>query len=64
MKYLNYILIVIGAIIAMYAKVNAGQNQYILIAGIVFLMMGIYRVSKTISSKKEEEWTNNDDIQR
>ncbi|WP_147676627.1 hypothetical protein [Algibacter pacificus] len=62
MKYLNYILIVVGAIIAMYAKVNDGQNQYILISGIVFLMMGIYRVSRTIPSKKEEDWNNNEDI--
>jgi len=63
MKYLNYLLIVIGAIIAMYAKVNSGQNQYILIIGIVFLMMGIYRVSRTIPSKNEKEWTNPDDIE-
>jgi len=63
MKYLNYLLIVIGAIIAMYANVNSGQNQYILIIGIVFLMMGIYRVSKTIPSKNEKERTNPDDIE-
>lgn len=53
MKYLNYVLIVIGAIVAMYAKAGANQNQYILIVGIVFLMVGAYRISRTISSKKD-----------
>ncbi|MBU2949255.1 hypothetical protein KO493_00885 [Tamlana agarivorans] len=63
MKYLNYILIVIGAFIAMYAKTNANQNQYILIGGIVVLMIGIYRVAKTVPSKREREdiENNNDD---
>ncbi|WP_044632143.1 hypothetical protein [Neotamlana sedimentorum] len=51
MKYLNYILIIIGAVIAMYAKAGANQNQIILIVGIVLLMVGAYRVSRTISSK-------------
>ena len=58
MKYLNYILIIIGAAVAMYAKVGASQNQYILICGIVLLMIGIYRISKTIPSKRDAE--NND----
>ncbi|KJD33066.1 hypothetical protein PK35_08865 [Tamlana nanhaiensis] len=58
MKYLNYILIVVGAIVAMYAKAGANQNQYLLIGGIVLLMVGAYRISKTISSKKDAD---NDD---
>ena len=33
MKYLNYILIIVGAFVAMYAKVGVDQNQYILIGG-------------------------------
>lgn len=55
MKYLNYILIIIGAFVAMYAKTGSDQNQFGLIGGIVILMIGVYRVSKTIPSK------NNDD---
>lgn len=55
MKYVNYILIVIGAFIAMYAKVGSNQNQAILVVGIVMLMAGIYRVSKTIPSKNNNE---------
>ena len=63
MKYLNYILIVFGALVAMYAKVDAKQNQYLLIVGIVFLMMGIYRVSKTISSKQDEGFDHDENHQ-
>lgn len=55
MKYLNYILIAIGAFVAMYAKVGANQNQLVLIAGIVLLMIGVYRVSKTIPSKNKSD---------
>ncbi|GAA4810522.1 hypothetical protein [Litoribaculum gwangyangense] len=55
MKFLNYILIIFGALIAMYAKAGANQNQYILISGIVILMIGIYRISKTIPSRNDTE---------
>lgn len=55
MKYLNYILIILGTTIAIYAKTSTEQNQYILIGGIVLLMIGIYRISKTIPSKQEED---------
>lgn len=55
MKYINYILIAIGAFIAMYAKAGANQNQVLLVIGIVMLMAGIYRVSKTIPSKNKED---------
>lgn len=59
MKYLNYTLIVIGASVAIYSKADTQQNQYILIGGIVLLMMGIYRISKTIPSKKNNEDDSN-----
>lgn len=55
MKYLNYILIIVGAFIAMYAKNDEDQNQYLLIVGIVLLMIGIYRISKTIPSRHDDE---------
>ncbi len=63
MKYLNYILIFIGAMVAIYSKAGDNQNQYILIGGIVLLMVGIYRISKTISSKNNdiEDNINNED---
>ena len=55
MKYLNYILILIGAIVAMYAKVDEEQNQFLLMIGIVCLMMGVYRISKLVPSKKDRD---------
>ncbi|MFV0541833.1 MAG: LPXTG cell wall anchor domain-containing protein [Aestuariibaculum sp.] len=64
MKYLNYILILVGAIVALYSNTGEKQNQYVLIIGIVLLMVGIYRISKTIPSKyadKETNETNNED---
>jgi hypothetical membrane protein len=59
MKYLNYILIVIGATVAIYSKAEDQQNQYILIGGIMLLMIGIYRISKTIPSKNDDEGDSN-----
>ena len=57
MKYLNYSLVIIGAIVAIYAKAGKAQNQTILILGIVVLMIGVYRIAKTIPSKTN---TDND----
>lgn len=59
MKYLNYILILIGFIVAIYSKASEEQNQYILIGGIVLLMIGVYRISRTIPSKKDTEANTN-----
>jgi len=59
MKYFNYILIILGAIIALYSKAVTEQNQYVLIGGIVVLMIGIYRISRHIPSKQDD--TNNED---
>jgi len=61
MKFFNYVLILIGAIIAIYAKTGTEQNEYVLIGGIAVLMIGIYRISKTIPGKydDDEENTNN-----
>ncbi len=55
MNFLNYILIIAGAFIAMYSKAGSQQNQYVLIIGIVLLMVGIYRISKTIPHKNDGE---------
>ena len=55
MKNFNYLLIIIGAAVAMYSKVGNEQSQYILIGGIIILMIGIYRISKKIPSRHETE---------
>jgi hypothetical protein len=54
-KYLSYILILIGCIVAVYAQAEAKQNTGVLVLGIVVLMYGLYRVYSTIPNKKEEE---------
>ena len=59
MKYLNYILIIIGAFVAMYAKTGVNQNQYILIGGIVMLMIGVYRLSRNIPSRRNDDGDTN-----
>lgn len=59
MKYLNYILIILGAIVAIYAKSETKQNEYILIGGIVILMIGVYRISRGIPSKQDREDVDN-----
>lgn len=63
MKYLNYVLIVIGSIVAVYAKTGTEQNEYILIGGIAILMLGIYRISKDIPSRNDKD-DSNDFIER
>ncbi|MGB1308483.1 MAG: hypothetical protein ACPG6B_06210 [Oceanihabitans sp.] len=54
-KYLNYFLIIVGASVAIYAQAEQKQNTAILLVGIVVLMLGIYRVSKQIPSKNNED---------
>lgn len=50
-RIISYILIITGALIAVYAQAGEKQNQYILIGGIMVLMLGIYRISRNIPSK-------------
>lgn len=52
---INYILIIVGALIAFYAKVDIKQNEYLLIGGMVILMLGIYRIARNIPSKSDRD---------
>ncbi|MDX1277156.1 hypothetical protein [Oceanihabitans sediminis] len=54
-KYINFLLIIIGSVIAIYAQAEEEQNTIILVVGIVILMFGLFRISSTIPSKKEKE---------
>ena len=54
-RIINFICIVIGAVVAIYAEAGEAQNTYILLAGIMLLMFGIYRISRNIPSKYENE---------
>ena len=57
-RTISYILILIGAVVAIYARAGEEQNQLILIGGIVVLMLGIYSVSRNIPSKQDQEEEN------
>lgn len=54
-RIINIALLLIGAIVAIFAQAREDQNQYVLIGGIVLLMMGIYRISRNIPSKNDVE---------
>lgn len=53
-RTLNFIFIIAGGFIALYAKADEGQNVYLLMVGIVLLMMGLYRTSRNLSSRKPD----------
>lgn len=58
----NFILILVGGIIALYANAEEEQEMYILLIGIMILMFGLYRLSRGISDRKmNSEDTNNHD---
>ena len=54
-RLINYICIVAGGVVAIYAQAETKQNTYLLIGGITVLMFGIYRVSRNIPSKNDNE---------
>ena len=60
-KKFNYVLIILGGLVAFYAQAEQQQNEYLLIAGIVLLMLGIYRLARTIPCKRADENTTTDD---
>lgn len=60
-RVINLLLIIIGGFIAVYAKAGVDQNQYLLIGGIMILMTGVYRISKRIPSKNDQETTSDND---
>jgi len=50
-KIFNYLFIIVGALVAIYAQAGEQQNTIVLVLGIVLLMIGIYRISKRIGDK-------------
>ncbi|WP_375234957.1 hypothetical protein [Winogradskyella sp.] len=57
-RIINIICIVIGGVIAIHAQAEEEQNVYLLVGGIVLLIFGIYRTSRNVPSKfdnQEEE---------
>lgn len=58
-KKINFLLIFIGGIIALYANGSEQQELYILLIGIMILMFGLYRLSRGISDIKiNQDQTN------
>ena len=60
-EVITYILIIVGAFIALYAQNQEEQNEFLLIGGIAVLMIGIYRISRRIPSKNDIENESKDD---
>ena len=54
-RFTNIVFILTGGLITIYAQAEENQNVYILIGGIFLLMIGLYRLSKGIPSKSEED---------
>lgn len=54
-RYINILCIIIGGAVALYAQAEEQQNTYVLIGGIVLLMFGIYRISRHVPSKFENQ---------
>ena len=54
-RIINTVCIVIGGAVAIYAQAGEKQNTYILLVGIVLLVFGIYRTSRNVPSKFENE---------
>ena len=51
---INYLLLLIGSIIAIYAKATEEQNLIVLILGVVILIFGVYRIASKIPSKHDK----------
>ncbi|WP_104735959.1 hypothetical protein [Hanstruepera ponticola] len=58
---LNYLLILTGGVVAIYAQATEEQNTVVLILGMVILMFGIYRIASQIPSKSEKQQDNEED---
>ncbi|MDT0557434.1 hypothetical protein RM697_02160 [Ichthyenterobacterium sp. W332] len=56
-RILSLLCILFGGAVAIYAQADADQNLYILIGGIVLLMLGLYRISRNIPSKNDNQDT-------
>lgn len=65
-KILSLVCIIVGGAIAIYAQAETKQNTYLLVAGIVLLMFGVYNISRNIPSKfdnqKEETFVKSENI--
>ena len=61
LRNLNYILILVGGGLALYEQSLEEPNQYLLILGLFLLMVGVYRTSKNIPSKSDNDTESESD---
>lgn len=60
-RIINFLLLIIGGFIALYAESGTNQNQYLLVGGIFILMIGVYRISRNIPSKNDDDIIRNNE---
>lgn len=53
---LAYVYIILGALLASARFFFEKYDQFFLIGGMMLLMMGIYSISKSLPSKREEDY--------
>ena len=56
MEFMNYILMILGILVALSRYLFPKYDQALLIIGISLLMIGIYRISRNLPSKNEEDF--------
>ena len=65
MKFIKtYLMIIIGAVILVFANTETLKVPYLYIAGIVFLMYGLFNISTTVRSKgdiKKEDFNDEEE---
>lgn len=53
-RIINFVCILVGGFVAVYAQAEEDQNVYLLMGGIMLLMFGIYRTTRNIPSKNDQ----------
>ena len=65
MKFIKtYLLIIIGGVILIFANTETLKMPYLYIFGMVFLMFGLFNISRSIRSKdeiKDEEFKDEEE---
>ena len=59
-RNISYVLILGGGILALYQQSLETPNQYLLIAGLGMLMVGVYTTSRRIPDKKKSSKDDED----
>lgn len=52
----SYLLMMIGVFILLLKEMKTIDNQYVLILGLAFLVVGIYTLAKKLPSKRDKDF--------